>query len=157
LAASDVLPQFHHRERHALRVDASSEQALAAARAVTPADAPLLRLLYRARGLSVDPGAAVWEQMLRKGFEEVAPNTLVASGRPWRIRGELGAEGVSLAKLAMDFRAEGGELSTETRVWLDDGKARRRFRLYWLIVRPFSGLVRRSWLRAAKRRAESGA
>lgn len=26
----------------------------------------------------------------------------------------------------------------------------------WLVIRPFSGLTRRSWLRAAKRRAESG-
>jgi hypothetical protein len=104
----------------------------------------------------VDPGEAVWAQMLRMGFEEVAPNTLAASGRPWKVHGELGADGASVPRLAMDFQAEGGELSTETRVWLDDGKARSRFRLYWLIVRPFSGLVRRSWLRAAKRRAESG-
>jgi hypothetical protein len=28
---------------------------------------------------------------------------------------------------------------------------RRSFRIYWLVVRPFSGLVRRRWLRAAAR------
>ena len=32
--------------------------------------------------------------------------------------------------------------------------ARRRFGAYWLVIRPFSGLVRRRWLHAAKRRAE---
>ncbi len=36
-----------------------------------------------------------------------------------------------------------------------DAAARRRFRLYWLAIRPFSGLIRRLWLRAIKRRAES--
>ena len=55
----------------------------------------------------------------------------------------------------MDFHGEDGRLVTETRVRLTDETARRSFRGYWLVVRPFSGLVRRSWLKAAKRRAES--
>ncbi len=33
--------------------------------------------------------------------------------------------------------------------------SRRRFAAYWLVVRPFSGFTRRSWLKAAKRRAET--
>ena len=33
--------------------------------------------------------------------------------------------------------------------------ARRRFGAYWLVVRPFSGLVRRRWLSAARQRAEA--
>ena len=48
----------------------------------------------------------------------------------------------------------GARLETETRVFLTDAAARRRFGAYWLVVRPFSGLTRRLWLRAAKRRAE---
>ena len=62
------------------------------------------------------------------------------------------------AKMAMDLRAlpdgEGARLETETRVFLTDASSRRRFGAYWLVVRPFSGLTRRLWLRAAKRRAE---
>ena len=62
------------------------------------------------------------------------------------------------AKMAMDLRAlpdgEGARLETETRIFLTDSAARRRFAPYWLVVRPFSGLIRRRWLRAAKRRAE---
>lgn len=57
--------------------------------------------------------------------------------------------------MAADFGFREGVLSTETRVWLTDARARRRFRAYWLVVRPFSGLVRRSWLAAARRRAEA--
>jgi len=58
-------------------------------------------------------------------------------------------------KVAFDFRLEGGELSTETRVAGTDAHARRRFGLYWLAIRPGSGLIRREWLRAIERRARA--
>jgi hypothetical protein len=44
-------------------------------------------------------------------------------------------------------------LSTETRVTCGDVASRRKFRVYWLIVRPFSGLIRRLMLRAVRRRS----
>jgi hypothetical protein len=63
------------------------------------------------------------------------------------------------AKMAMDMCARsdgaGSRLETETRVFLTNAAARRRFAAYWLVIRPFSGLIRRSWLKAAKRRAEA--
>jgi hypothetical protein len=46
------------------------------------------------------------------------------------------------------------ELRTETRVLCAPG-ARWKFRLYWLFVRPGSGLIRRAMLRAIRRHAES--
>jgi hypothetical protein len=48
-----------------------------------------------------------------------------------------------------------GSLSTETRVHIEDPGSRRKFARYWRVVRPFSGLIRVSILRAAKRRAEA--
>lgn len=45
-------------------------------------------------------------------------------------------------------------LSTETRVVCGDAASRLKFRTYWLIVRPFSGLIRRVMLRAVKRECE---
>jgi hypothetical protein len=53
----------------------------------------------------------------------------------------------------MNMRAEPGKLTTETRVRCTDERSRRAFARYWYVIRPFSGLVRRSWLRAARRRA----
>jgi hypothetical protein len=44
-------------------------------------------------------------------------------------------------------------LTTETRIWCADGRARRRFALYWALVRPFSGLIRILMLRAVAREA----
>ena len=57
------------------------------------------------------------------------------------------------AKMVVNFRASGGELTTETRVLLTDERSRRAFRRYWLLIRPFSGLIRRQWLAAIVHRA----
>lgn len=45
-------------------------------------------------------------------------------------------------------------LRTETRVLTGDVAARWRFRLYWLLIRPGSGLIRRLMLRAIRTEAE---
>ena len=90
-------------------------------------------------------------------------------GRFWTAAGDLRptdarrfreALAPGLARAAWDFRAEplpGGRvrLTTETRVCCADAATRRRFRAYWLIVRPGSGLIRRAMLRAIRRAAES--
>ncbi len=61
------------------------------------------------------------------------------------------------AKAVWDFRltpeAGGTRLSTETRINCTDAASRRRFRLYWRIVGPFSGLIRIALLRAVARAA----
>ena len=93
------------------------------------------------------------------------PTELVAGavGAVWRPRGGLvhldgpdawrNADVPGTIKAAVDFRAEptatGSRLSTETRVLASDARARRAFRLYWLVVGPFSALIRRRWLAAA--------
>ena len=45
-------------------------------------------------------------------------------------------------------------LTTETRVICGDDVSRRKFHIYWLFVRPFSGLIRRLMLRAVKKAAD---
>ena len=46
-------------------------------------------------------------------------------------------------------------LATETRVACGDDASRLKFRIYWLVVRPFSGLIRRIMLQAVKRACEA--
>jgi hypothetical protein len=58
-------------------------------------------------------------------------------------------------KIVGDFRALPAgpgrtRLTTETRVWPLDRASASVFRLYWLIVGPFSALIRRRWLRAVE-------
>jgi hypothetical protein len=55
---------------------------------------------------------------------------------------------------AVSDGSDGGTvLSTETRVVCGDRVSRWKFRAYWLIVRPFSGLIRILMLRAVRKRA----
>ena len=61
-------------------------------------------------------------------------------------------------KVAAYVRAEPAgagatRLSTETRVLALDRRTRVVFRLYWLVVGPFSAVIRRRWLRAIAERA----
>lgn len=44
-------------------------------------------------------------------------------------------------------------LGTETRGYSTDSRARRRFAVYWALIRPASGLVRRDMLATVRRRA----
>jgi len=43
---------------------------------------------------------------------------------------------------------------TESRVRGLSDEARKNFRPYWFVIRPWSGLIRRLWLRAIKKRVE---
>ena len=129
--------------------------AIAAAKSVTPRDAPLAGLLFRLRGLPATRDVPIFRQMLAAGFVEVRETTselvLSAEGQPWRLRGG-GAEGI-FVRMTLRIAADGSRLTTETTVDPSDAAARRRFLRYWRVIGPFSGLVRRSWLRAAARRA----
>lgn len=166
MSAADALPAYHHRERHSILVAASTDRAFAAAREAQLDDVPLVRLLFRARGLRAARRGPIWDALLAQGFQTVGDDTVVLIGKPWSPRGGTrrtedfaGFAEPGYAKMALDLRVRsdgvGSRLETETRVFLTDKASRRRFAAYWLVIRPFSGFTRRSWLKAAKRRAEA--
>jgi len=106
----------------------------------------------------IDSGFGV----LRNEPEEIV---LGITGRFWRPTGNLspfrredfeGPVPPGFARAVWNFSTKevsAGRtiLSTETRVTCGDSKSRRKFRVYWFFVRPFSGLIRRLMLRAVKR------
>lgn len=165
MSLADALPVYHHNERHTIRVSATPERALAAARETRLEDVPLVSLLFKLRGLRAAPAGPLWDSLLAQGFQPLGADTLVLVGKPWSKEGSLRtvddfvafAE-PGYAKMAVDLRAvpdgDGSRLETETRIYLTDALARRRFAFYWLVIRPFSGMTRRGWLKAAKKRAE---
>ena len=59
-----------------------------------------------------------------------------------------------IASLVFDS-GMGSRLTTETRVLASDPGVLRRFTAYWTLIHPGSDLLRRSWLAAIRRRAES--
>jgi hypothetical protein len=54
-----------------------------------------------------------------------------------------------------ELRVDADAAATETRVHVPDPVSRRRFSLYWRVIRPFRRLIRMLLLRAAKRRAKA--
>ncbi len=162
-----ALPVWHHSERHETHVAAPPDRVVAAVHGVTAAELPVARVLMRLRGLRPGRAGPLVDAMVAGGFARFGDDVLVLVGRPWtpggnlrRVEDFVGFDEPGYAKMALDFTASqegnGTRLATETRIYLTDDAARRRFAAYWLVVRPFSGLVRRSWLAAAagKRRAE---
>jgi hypothetical protein len=90
-----------------------------------------------------------------------------AVGRFWRTVGNEGAPvrtradfvafsepGYAKAAIAFTvFPERGTRVKTETRVVGTSAEATRLFRRYWLVIRPASESIRRSWLAAIRRRA----
>jgi hypothetical protein len=179
----DHLPRYEWNEVHAVDVAAAPETVMAALRSVTAAEVRLLRVLMGLRTLparlagrrpDARPGGPLLESMRGSGFVPLAEDpgrelVLGVIGRFWQpcpVHAAFDAAGFASfrepgwAKAAMSFHVAPGDrggtrLVTETRIAATDDAARRRFRAYWLLVRPGSGLIRRSWLSAVKRRAEA--
>jgi hypothetical protein len=169
----DFLPEYEFSEQHAISIDASAEHIDSAVRAVSMSDVPVARALWWLRRLGRTYGdtarpfvggelpGIVLEDAPRQGI------VLGLTGQFWRLRGDRDPARPTTAeefaayarpdacKAVIDFRIGHHRLSTETRVHVADMSARTKFRRYWLVIRPFSGLIRILLLRAARRRAEA--
>ena len=156
------MPRFDAREHHASHgVALPPAEALRRALAIPVAPDAIVRTLFRLRGLSargtleqffaqgavLERGAGSYVVGLLAGRGGFLP---VPSAEAWRD-----APTPHALKIVVDLRAisaaGGTSVSTETRVLAHSAAARRAFRLYWLIVGPFSALIRRRWLRAIAR------
>lgn len=172
-------PESHFREVHRIAMLAPADAALRAIREVTAREIRLFRFLTWLRRvgrpgpesiLNPPPDKAILDVALRTGFvllaespREIVIGTTVVSpagGVPPSNSDEfLATISPGWAKAVMNFRIDHAALAmcvvtTETRVWAADEKTKRRFALYWWTIRLGSGLIRRMWLRAIRRRAE---
>src|SRR5918994_4486287 len=77
VSVHDALPVYHHGERHTIRVAAEPERALASAREASLDDVPLVRLLFRLRGLRAPPRGPIWSALVAEGFQPLDEETLV--------------------------------------------------------------------------------
>lgn len=164
-ALDDALPQFDVNEVHSVSLPCDPERALELALSAPAVPDRFVAALFRARGLPLD--TTIQQLFGRMGFDTLAhtPTEAVfaASGTPWRpSRGlrPFAAARPGTVRVAADIRAipavGGCVLSTETRVVAVDAKARRAFRRYWLVVGPFSGLIRRRWLQRVEAVTQAG-
>lgn len=178
-----LMPAADQQELHMIRLPAPPDQVWAALHAITYRDLPLMRLLMGVRALPArlgrgSGGLPLDEPLLalfrRMGFVTVVeePGAALAMGvaaRFWKLspapapKLRDGADllafdepGYAKAVMSFEIAPDGGgsRLLTETRVQATDAAARRLFGRYWLVIRPGSGLIRRSILRAVRRRCQ---
>jgi hypothetical protein len=148
----NVLPRWHFHERHAIAIDAAPERVFDAILRVTPREIALFRAFTAIRRgfahcregiLNAAPDAPILDAAMKSGFR------VAASDPPREI--VLALTISKDVEAAMNFRLDGNILSTETRV-----HARTHvFALYWRLIHPGSDILRRTWLRAIRNRAES--
>src|SRR5437773_7274940 len=164
-------------EVHSIVINASSETVVHALWTADLAGSVVIKLLLGLRSLPevVLRGGRLprdrkitLQAMIDSGFGILAnqPEEIVLGviGRFWRPAGNLspfnresfdGEVPPGLARAVWNFSLKDGGagrtiLSTETRVICGDRVSRRKFRVYWFFVRPFSGLIRLLMLRAVR-------
>lgn len=168
-----ALPTYDVVEHHERIVDAPPAEVWHAVEHFGMGSSPVVRVLGFLRrpsraALRPAPAAAegVERSLVRRGFTLLAgaPGeeiVLGLAGRFWRPRPDVVALATpedfadfareGFAKAVMNVRVApagaGTRLSTETRVLVFGTSARRRFRAYWLVIGPFSALIRRDMLR----------
>ena len=175
------MPACDASEFHQTTVRAPIQKVYGALRTADLGRSPIVRLLLRLRAL---PALFTigghkrnlhlnLDALVKGGFVvlgENPPNEIALGliGRFWKLSGETcsivasefkGFDEPGDAKAVWNFSLveEGADLtrlSTETRVRCLNDASRRRFRLYWAVIAPFSGLIRREVLRTIRREAE---
>ncbi len=164
-------PEARLLERHESRVAAPPERVAEAVEQIRLTDMPIVRLLFIMRGIRHSGEMTLREFFSTPPFlilEEVPALEVVIgnAGGPWRLReppSALDADGFrasgrpgtmrAIANLRVEATESGSLLSTETWVEASGPRACWLFRAYWLIIGPFSALIRREFLRAARMRA----
>ena len=142
------LTEFDLRTRHDAAVAASPDRAVDLALAAPVAPDHVVEALLALRGMPAR-GRTVEDYLRALDFDHLGrtPTEWAAAHDGTRL------------KIAIEFEAVpipgGSRLAVETRVRSLDDRARRRFRLYWLAIGPFSGLIRRRWLRAVQEAARA--
>jgi len=177
-----IMPAYDMQEVHSTHVNAQPANAYAAILAVTPGEIALARPFMWVRTLPARMGGgartddAVWNRALL-----AVPSTAVLGmvpdreivigliGKFWRMRDGVRVPvqnreqfmafdrpgfAVSTLSFHVDPEGNGSRVTTITRVRTTDPDSRRAFLWYWRVIGTGSGVLRRTWLRAVKARAE---
>lgn len=170
-------------EIHRIEIKAAREKVYEALWTSDFGSSPVIRWLITLRTLPArvfQPGrrdearSLTLDTLVAAGFGRLAEEpgreiVLGVAGRFWRPVGNVlpfneenfrGPVPSGLARAVWNFSVastDGGRtiLTTETRVVCGDAASRIKFRAYWLVVRPFSGLIRLIMLRAVRQACES--
>jgi len=176
------MPIWQFDEQHVIHVDASPKKVFEAIHAVRADEIFLFRTLIAIRRCG-RPGPesivnapenkplldvatqTTFIYLADEAPREIVVGTVISAPRGIHAPAKLTPEifrktlppGVVLATMNYFVTPDAGggsTVSTETRVYGNNAAAVRQFAIYWRIIHPGSDIIRRTWLRAIKRRAE---
>lgn len=157
------LPEYDFIEQHQLWIPATPEKAYQTFQRLDFSESWILKTLLFFRGIR---NTETLQNMFVTMIDH-PPDAFVQGliGRPWTFKGELITFEPSqfpefnlpnYAKMVWGFlfiaKDEGCLVITETRIKCTDSSSRKKFGLYWLFIRPFSGLVRIIILRLLRKK-----
>jgi Polyketide cyclase / dehydrase and lipid transport len=173
LLIDEVMPSFHRRIRHSGVFCASAARCVDAAVQLNVLCYPVVRALMAARSipeggprirtlriadmtspplswlkLAEQPGREMALGQIARSWQPGAERVFLADAEEFRQFDRPGYAKIALSVHAEPHDAETSELVIETRVWITDPESRRRFDRYWLLVGPFSALIRRLTMQA---------
>lgn len=176
------MPDYDVSEYHETKVQAPMTKVYDALRTADLGESSIIRLLLRLRQLPAVFGTGGHKPNLKINLDAIIkggfvllgehpPNEIALGviGRFWTLSADrcrvkadefIAFDRHGYAKAVWNFSlvaesAEVTRLATETRVRCLDDASRRRFRVYWALIAPFSGLIRREALRMIRRSSES--
>ena len=167
----EYLPLFHFSEIHKTEVNAPANVVYSSILACNMGRSAIVRFLFRLRRLpecemTIEGLQQIGFRLLERREDREIVFGLI--GKFWTFSEVIipfqpeefvsfDAKGYAKAAgnlLAVPITSHRTRLITETRVQCTSSWSRVRFALYWTIIRPFSGLIRREWLRLIKQHAE---
>jgi hypothetical protein len=179
----NFLPSFHFQEHHSIHAPVPAHLAYLAAKSLRADEpSRVMHWFFALRSIPSRLGGtptpapmlaekSFLEQMQTNGFlllqDCEAEIVLGMIGQFWRLSPKIFPMasvqqfvsfnepnvGKVVANLCFTNQPNGCLIETETRVYTPDSKTRRYFGLYWIIIRLGSGLIRRMWLRAIRKKA----
>jgi hypothetical protein len=182
MVIDQFLPVYDVSKSYSTVISAPVEKVYFALKNCDINNSPLIRILFFLRGLpmifksrSINSGRKklTLSDVTNTGFlllDEKQNEEIVIGvvGQFWKLTGNIkrimpeqfvGFDDSEYAKAAWNFslqKTENGKtfLSTETRIRCTDEKSQKKFKRYWNLIGPFSGLIRKEMLKAVKREAE---
>jgi hypothetical protein len=182
LGIDHFAPQFHFLEHHDIIVAAPPDRAYAAIKSVSADQIALFNVLTAIRRLgrrgpdsilNAPNQEPILDVAVRTGFlllheqvpREVVLGTVIVAppgtrpsspftGDSFKALVQPGFAKATMNFLVTDLGNGFSRVDTETRVFATDAVALRRFTAYWRIIFPGSSILRTTWLKAVKNRAE---
>jgi hypothetical protein len=175
------MPSYDVRTRHATTVRAPATTTYEALRRTDLFDPWIVRALFALRVLPSRIGRPASSRPRVRTLDDLARGgallgtdpgrelTFGLIGRFWALRqrshrpidpatfADFSEPGLAKAVITFIVRpidARTTMIGSETRVLCTDPASRRRFRLYWVVIGPFSGWTRVAWLKAVRADAE---